>query len=416
MKDGVQDNTTRVCVFAPAAEGGHARYVWELTSALARHDPARWRYEVVSSIDLEQQFHSPLYTAHAVLKPLRHRSSYICCFTWIVSRLMHYPRRELAFLRWLRGRPDIEIVHLQQWTPWLAAPFVRRIRAMGKRVVFTVHNVVPHKYPRCVPRALVRHWIRSACRECDGLFVHTEALADELSRFLGRPHPPIHVSPHGVWSTPQNGAARTRPPLEQRLARKRLLFFGAIRRNKGLDLLLSAAAQLPEYSITIAGEPLDSAYFARCVVPMVKQLESAGVRVELHDRFVPEEELPGLFADHSAVVLPYTSDFVAQSGVVFLALAHELPVVASEAGGLASLMRRFGIGVTFSRHKADTLAAAVRELHQTRDPAALARQIRAAREEHSWAAAASATMQGYRAALDTQVEINESVVRTSAAC
>jgi glycosyltransferase involved in cell wall biosynthesis len=370
----------------------------------------------VSSTDLEQQFHSPLYKAHPVLTPLRHRSTYICCLTWITSRLLHYPLREMAFLRWLRGRPDIAVVHLQQWTLWLAAPFVRRIRAMGKRVVFTVHNVVPHKYPRFVPRALVQHWIRSACVECDGLFVHTEALAEELSRFLGRPHPPIHVSPHGVWSTPQNGAADTRPPLEQRLALKRLLFFGAIRRNKGLDLLLSAAAQLPEYRITIAGDAVDSVYFTQCVAPMVKQLEAAGVQVDLQDHFVPEEELPGLFAAHSAVVLPYTADFVAQSGVVFLALAHELPVVASEAGGLASLMRRFGIGVTFDRHTADALAAAVRELHEVRDPAALARQIHAAREDHSWATSASATIHGYRVALDTQMEMNDSAIRTSAAC
>ena len=332
----------------------------------------------------------------------------------MMSRLVHYPRRELAFLRWLRGRPDIEVVHLQQWTLWLAAPLVRRIRAMGKRVVFTVHNVVPHKYPRFVPRALVRHWIRSACRECDGLFVHTEALGEELSRFLGTPHPPIRVTPHGVWSRRLNGV--TVPLMEQRLQRKRLLFFGAIRRNKGLDLLLAAASRLPEYSITIAGDPVDVAYFANCVRPQVERLKQAGISVEVHDRFIAEQELPALFADHSAIVLPYTADFVAQSGVVFMALAHEVPVVASQAGGLASLMHKFGIGVTFDQHTPDALAAAVRKLHDERDPAALAQHIRAARDEHSWAAAASATVQGYRAALEPRVELNDRVVRTSAAC
>lgn len=414
MKDDFAETPRRVCVYAPAAEGGHARYVWELTTALARHDPARWQFEVVSSVNLEQQFRSPLYTVHAILKPLRHRSTYICCGSWIVSRLMHYPRRELAFLRWLRGRPDIEIVHLQQWTLWLAAPLVRRIRAMGKRVVFTVHNIVPHKFPRFVPRALVRHWIRSACRECDCLCVHTEVLGEELVRFLGTAHPPIRVTPHGVWSTYLNGVKV--PMMEQRLPRRRLLFFGAIRRNKGLDLLLAAASQLPGYSITIAGDPIDGPYFANCVRPLVEKLKRSGIEVEVHDRFISEEELPALFADHSAIVLPYTADFVAQSGVVFLALAHEVPVVASRAGGLASLMHKFDIGVTFDRHTPDALAAAVRTLHEERDPATLARQIRAARDEHSWAAAASASVQGYRAALEPRVELNDGVVRTSAVC
>ena len=56
--------------------------------------------------------------------------------------------------------------------PWLASPVLRRLKRMGKKAFFTVHNVVPHKYPRLVPRAVVDGWIRRACLMCDGLFVH----------------------------------------------------------------------------------------------------------------------------------------------------------------------------------------------------------------------------------------------------
>src|SRR6185437_4878239 len=144
---------------------------------------------------------------------------------WVASRLTHYARRELQFLKWLKGRPDITAVHVQEWTPWLAAPMFRRIRAMGKQVFFTAHNIIPHKYPKFVPKSVMNGWVRRGCLLADGLFVLSERLADELSRFLGQPHPPIQVVSHGTWRVPdfQSG-----PPIEQRLGWKRLLCFGAI--------------------------------------------------------------------------------------------------------------------------------------------------------------------------------------------
>ena len=71
------------------------------------------------------------------------------------------------------------------------------------------------------------------------------------------------------------------------------------------------------------------------------------MKIDLIDRFIPDSEVGRLFKTHSAIVLPYTGEFKAQSGVVFMALAHELPVVASEVGGLRDLLNQYKIGVTF---------------------------------------------------------------------
>ena len=70
-----------------------------------------------------------------------------------------------------------------------------------------------------------------------------------------------------------------------------------------------------------------------------------------------------MFARHSAIVLPYTHDFTAQSGIVFVALAYELPVVASEAGGLRDLFDQFAIGTSFRQSTPQALALAVRSLY-----------------------------------------------------
>jgi glycosyltransferase involved in cell wall biosynthesis len=388
----------KICMYTPSADGGMAQYAWELTHALAAHPRGGGdRFELVSGSDLQAQFRSAKYPVHAILPPLRHRSEFGNRLGWIASRLGHYPYREWSFLRWLRQRPDIGAVHFQERTPWLATPMFRRVRTMGKRVYYTVHNVSPHNYPAGVPKAVVDGWTRKSCLLCDGLFVHTEALAAQLSAFLGEPHPPIQVVPHGVWTMRDEAGI---PNVDERLRWRRLLFFGAIRRNKGLDLLLRAMEQLPGYRLTIAGEPLERQYFQDEVLPQIARLRAAGVAIDLQDHFTPDEAVPGLFARHGAVVLPYTQEFVAQSGVIFMALAHEIPVVASEAGGMRDLFAQFKVGETFGESSAAGLAAAIQALHATADRARLIEQIRLAKRRFSWGAAASATIAGYALARD----------------
>jgi glycosyltransferase involved in cell wall biosynthesis len=380
-------------MYTPTASGGHARYTWELMSALSRVPDCE--VELVSSETLEPQFRAAPYPVHAILPSLTHRREFRTKLTWAASRLMHYPRCERLFLEWLRGRPDIGIVHFQEQTFWLAEALYRSVRALGKRVFYTVHNVRPHAYPPLIPRHMVDDWDRQSWRQCDGLFVLSEQLRDDLSKFLGRGHPPIHVAPHGTWSPT---GARPAGSIRERLRAKRLLFFGNIRRNKGLDVLLRAAESLPDYSLTIAGEPRELRYFEAEVVPAVERLRSAGRDVRLMNQFIPDDHLADLFAQHSAFVLPYTTDFTAQSGVVFMALTHDIPVIASAVGGLRDLLGQFRIGRTFEANRHDQLAAAIRDLHEGGRADDLAEEIRRAKARYSWESAAEETAKAYRAA------------------
>lgn len=400
-----------VCMFAPTPFGGHARYAWELVTALVRHPRGDFRYELITSTDLDASFRDTGYPIHPILKPIRERSTFRTRLGWTLNRLTHYPVREFALLHWLRGRPDVAAVHLQEWKPWLATALIQSIQRLGKKVFYTVHNVLPHRYPAGIPKRLMDHWIRRACGSCDGLFVHTDRLARELQDFLGDGHPPIHVVPHGVWTS---DAAAERP-LYERLAQKRLLFFGAIRRNKGLDLLLRSLPQLPGYRLTVAGEPCDPDYFRAEIEPRIAELRRAGAQVDLLARYIPESELAALFASHSAIVLPYTRGFVAQSGVVFMALAHGLPVVSSTAGGLRELLGEFGIGTTFEADAPDSLAAAVEQLHASSRLNDIERQIAAARRRFTWHSAAGATIAGYMNAFQTSAESHDCALGTTPA-
>lgn len=379
-------------MYTPSASGGHALYTRELMIALSQHADEGRRFELVTSENLGDDFKTDAYPIHPILPRLRHRKEFGNKGAWAVSRAMYYPRRELKLLEWLKGRPDVTGVHFQEYKPWLAGPLFKRLRKSGRKIYYTVHNLRPHDYPPGIPKPLMDHWNHKSWRACDGLFVHTQRLADQLAELLGERRPPIYVSPHGTWTV--HDPVET-PPLEERMRWRKLLFFGTIRRNKGLDLLLKSAEQLPGFSITVAGETGDYDYFNNEIMPQVNRLRAGGMSVDVQLRFTPEDEVGPLLARHSAIVLPYTAKFAAQSGVVFLALAHELPVVASDVGGLGDLFGEYEIGATFSDLTPAGLAGAIKELFDGASHRDIAEQIRAARAQYSWSAAAEATLAGY---------------------
>jgi glycosyltransferase involved in cell wall biosynthesis len=381
-----------ICMYTPSASGGHALYTRELMTALSQHAGEGRQFELVTGEDLGDDFRSDAYPIHPILPRLRHRKEFGNKAAWAVSRAMYYPRRELKLLDWLKGRPDVTGVHFQEYKPWLAGPLFKKLRKRGRKIYYTVHNLRPHDYPPGIPKPLMDYWNHKSWRACDGLFVHTQRLADQLAELLGDRRPPIHVSPHGTWTVHDPVEA---PPLEERMRWKKLLFFGTIRRNKGLDLLLKAAEELPGFSITVAGETGDYDYFNNEIMPQVNRLRAGGMTVDVQLRFTPEHEVGPLLARHSAIVLPYTAKFAAQSGVVFLALAHALPVVASEVGGLRDLFGEYEIGATFADLTPAGLAAAIKRLFNGASHGDIAEQIRAARAQYSWSAAAEATLAGY---------------------
>src|SRR5689334_19060081 len=96
-----------ICMYVPSADGGMAQYAWELMHALAWHPQEQYRFELVSSVDLQEQFKSSHYASNAILPILRHRSQFKTPIGWIGSRLTHYTHREWVFLNWLKTRPDI---------------------------------------------------------------------------------------------------------------------------------------------------------------------------------------------------------------------------------------------------------------------------------------------------------------------
>jgi glycosyltransferase involved in cell wall biosynthesis len=254
------------------------------------------------------------------------------------------------------------------WT-WAWAGLWRfLLRGPHPPAVAVVHNPADHDGGTVRRRAA--RWILGRCQ---ALFTHAES----LERGLAEVYPGVATAsysfpPTTVGPLPDRGAALA--ALELPTNRRVALFMGLIRPYKGVDLLLEAAARLPEDSdwlVVVAGEPWGGLEHA-----LRQQVREGGLedRVRLALGWVPEVEVPRLLAAADLVVLPYRSG--SQSAVAPMALSAGVPVLTTDVGGVAEIVRHGVDGLVVEPGSVDALATALVDL----DRPALERLARGAIE------------------------------------
>ena len=390
-------NTTfRVPMYTPTPVGGHARYTHELLAAMAQQGAGKdLQVSLVTSEDLDPAFRTTEYPIHAILPRIQARESFRSKPEWLLSRLRFYWRRNQTFIDWAIAN-RASAVHFQEFNPWSAPLDVRRLRRGGVRVFATVHHVRWVDPPPMMPKWLPTIGNRLAWRACDGLFVHSETVKRDLAAFMGGKHPPIWVTPHGVWTAPRK--VTTAADAAERLAKRQLLFFGVVTPYKGVDVLIRAMEHLPEYTLVVAGATDDAAYGA--------QLRGLAAKfpgqVRIEDRFLAEEELGPLFDGCSLVVLPYLK-FSSQSGVLHDAVAHGIPTVASDFGAIGESVRAWGVGEVVKPGNPIDLARGIRAATEPENYVRAVAATEIVREEMSWPSAARIVLGAYDQVLRGQV-------------
>jgi glycosyltransferase involved in cell wall biosynthesis len=268
------------------------------------------------------------------------------------------------------GSLEPDVVHVQ----WLTLrrydlQWVRRLRR-DRPILLTAHNVLPHV------GATDADMRRRVYASFDGIVVHTERGAAQLERF-GVAVDRIVRIPHGTFDAPD--VATIEPPNG-----RTLLFFGLIRRYKGLDVLVRALPQIRDARLVVAGDPLDP---VEPLQQLARELRVAD-RIEWRLGFLSSEEVEAVMREATLAVFPYPSGESA-SGALATALGHGRPAVVTEVLGEA--VTEYGAGSVVPPDDPGALAAAVNRLLD--EPAALEEAFhgaRRAREGLSWGAIAEA--------------------------
>lgn len=315
---------------------------------------------------------------------------------WAADR---FYRSLLNSLRRNRFAADghFDVVHFQGvGTPLLDQFFLKPL-ARQLPVVLTVHDVKPH-YERFVSRA---SFIKRSLRIPQRLIVHYEDGKRQLADHWGICSDHIDVIPHGiipVKNPPSLTDARKKLNLPQ--DRQIILFFGGIRPNKGLEVLIKAFEIVKLFNeqvlLVIAGGLLGRFSFEQ----YSNMIRNTGLsnHVQTFIKFIPEEDVDYFFAASDLVVLPYLK-FEAQSGVLLRAYAHKKPVVASNLGAMGELVSLDNIGLAVEPGTVEPLAQAVINALDDLDKFQ-SRYSPDLESKYGWEHIAELTMRSYEAAIN----------------
>jgi glycosyltransferase involved in cell wall biosynthesis len=121
---------------------------------------------------------------------------------------------------------------------------------------------------------------------------------------------------------------RSREKLSIPENKKVLLFFGMIKKVKGLEVLLKAMTEVkkkhPDILLVIAGKIWENDFTLYQEIINENNLQDFCL---LHTKFIPQEDVAHYYCASDLVVLPYKKIY--QSGVLMMTLSYEKPALAS---------------------------------------------------------------------------------------
>jgi len=286
-----------------------------------------------------------------------------------------------------RAGPPYDVIHAHYWLSGLVAESLRR--CWGVKFAMTFHTLAELKN-QIATREQDRESdlrLRSECHLCDvadRITANTSVEKMQLVRLYGAGSSRIRVVPPGV------DLARFRP-IEQGYARKvigipaqsrLILFTGRIERLKGIDTLFRAVAMLRGQRgdwdwrtmsvAVIGGDPSEAGQQANEEMARLHALRSA---LGLDDVITflgarDQDALQYYYAAAEVLVMP--SHYESFGMVALEAMACGTPVIASDVGGLSTLVQHNQTGL---RVRANDPAELARAIERLLDDEALRRRM-----------------------------------------
>jgi len=276
-----------------------------------------------------------------------------------------------------KEKPDLIVV--RYWLPFMGpalGTILRRVkRNKHTRIVCIADNIIPHEH-RAGDKAFTKYFLKS----CDAFITMSEKVLSDLKQF--EKTKPIQLVRHPLYDTfgeiiSKEGA---REKLKVNRSDSVILFFGFIRKYKGLDLLLEAMnddrIKQSGIKLLVAGE------FYEDAKQYQELIDRLGIRNQLilKTDFIQDSEVKYYLCAADAVVQPYRN--ATQSGVTPLAYYFEKPMIVTNVGGLPALVPDGKAGIV-TEPQPKSIAEAIIKFYQLGE-AHFIPHLRVEKQKYSW--------------------------------
>lgn len=287
-------------------------------------------------------------------------------FVGITSKEKNKVNKTLVYMKaWKRiydicKKENIDVLHVQ-W--FILSPvdsyYIKKIKNIGIKIVVTVHDILPFN----------KKFYDYKCHKdiyeaANHIIVQAKPNIERINSVFREIGDKVVYIPHGNFINHVDIIQKeeARKLLNIDLDKKVILFFGQIKKVKGLDILLKAYYKFTKENkeenvlLLVAGKVWDDDFDRYKAI--INKIDRDKIRCDI--KYIPDEEISWYYCAADVNVLPYRE--VYQSGVVHLACAYEKAVIATKVGSFPEVIIDGESGILVETENVDKLECAIKKL------------------------------------------------------
>jgi len=275
-------------------------------------------------------------------------------------------------------KPDLVIFRF--WMPFMGpslGTLGRMIRGNNHtKIVAITDNIIPHE-KRAGDRLLTSYFLKS----CDAFLTMSKSVLNDLQSF--QIAKPAIFNPHPMYENfgEQVDPVQAKKKLGLDVEKNYVLFFGFIRKYKGLDTLLKAFSdqRLKEKNLQliIAGEYYDS---PQVYEQLIDDLELRN-HVILANHYIEDSDVSLYFSAADLVAQTYKT--ATQSGVTQIAYYYNRPMLVTDVGGLSELVPHQKVGYVTSQDTQE-ISDCIFDFYEHKRAPEFSKNIASERDKFTW--------------------------------
>lgn len=275
-----------------------------------------------------------------------------------------------------KQKPDFIIFRF--WIPFMGpalGTIARLVKKQNIKVLAITDNVIPHE-KRLGDKQLASYFIKG----CDAFVTMSKAVMNDLEKFTNTSHKKYLLHPLYTAFGEKIPKQEARLKLNLKQDDRVILFFGLIRKYKGLDLLIEAFSLLkanPHNKLLIAGEFYEDKQPYFDLISKYKLEE----QIILLNQFIPNDDVKYYFSAADIVALPYRS--ATQSGVTQVSFHFEVPTLVTNVGGLGEIIPHNVAGYVVEPNS-QAIASSLEDYFENNKEQAFTEGMKQEKQKYEW--------------------------------